>query len=87
LRERPYKASIEISLSDEEALKGLFYPIKPELKDRVSERINVNGRLEGHRLTIEISASDITALRAAINSYLRILSCLVKLTEELKKRL
>ena len=87
MRERPYKALIEISLSDEEALKGLFYPIKPELKDRVSERINVNGRLEGPRLIIEISASDITALRAAINSYLRILSCLVRLTGGLRKRL
>lgn len=45
--------------------------IRPELISAPSDRVNISLESEGEELTFHITAEDITALRAAVNAYLR----------------
>lgn len=44
--------------------------LKPELESGVSERSRVILKSSDKGLVVEVSADDVTALRAAVNSYL-----------------
>ncbi|MEM2927009.1 MAG: KEOPS complex subunit Pcc1 [Candidatus Bathyarchaeia archaeon] len=65
------KAIIAIDFEDEDCLKGALKALAPETLHAISSRSNVKIRLEGRSLILEFSARDSTALRAAMNSYLR----------------
>ncbi len=53
-----------------EGVKNLYRALLPESEVRLSDRSEVEVRLEGDELLIKIKARDISALRAALNSYL-----------------
>jgi tRNA threonylcarbamoyladenosine modification (KEOPS) complex Pcc1 subunit len=67
-------AIIEIELESPEIAKTLFLALNPETESVPSERATTQLRLKGNSLTIDVEAEDITALRAAINSFLAWLS-------------
>lgn len=57
--------------ASEELVDILLGALKPEAERPSSHRSSVSMDAEGRRLTIRVTASDIAALRAALNSYLR----------------
>ncbi|MBS7609718.1 hypothetical protein KEJ36_03200 [Candidatus Bathyarchaeota archaeon] len=65
------RAIISIDFEDEDCLEGALKALMPETLRAVSSRSNVKIFLEGRSLILEFSARDSTALRAAMNSYLR----------------
>jgi tRNA threonylcarbamoyladenosine modification (KEOPS) complex Pcc1 subunit len=67
-------ATIEIELESVDIAKNLFLALKPETKSVPSERAKTQLSLQGNLLVIDIEAEDLTALRAALNSFLAWLS-------------
>ena len=73
-------AEVSIQLSPEIAAiveKSLI----PEVEHPVSQRSNVEIQAEEERLTISMEASDVTALRAAFNSYLRWVEAIINVID------
>ncbi len=62
-------AVIRVSLSSEGAVSAAMSALKPELN--TSRRFSVDLREEGGDLVVVIRANDLSALRAALNSYAR----------------
>lgn len=67
-------AKIEVELESAEIAKTLYLALKPETKSVQSERANTKLDLRDNLLLIDVKAEDLTALRAAINSFLAWLS-------------
>jgi tRNA threonylcarbamoyladenosine modification (KEOPS) complex Pcc1 subunit len=53
----------------------------PEAEHPISQRSNVEIKAEKERLMISMEASDVTALRAAFNSYLRWVEAIVNVVD------
>ena len=64
------QAEVSIRLSPEVAAI-VKESLTPEAEHPISQRSDVEVKAEGGTLTISMEASDITALRAAFNSYIR----------------
>ena len=64
------RSTLEIDVGDPELAKILHKALVPETLSVPSDRARVSLTLEGGTLIIEIEADDLTALRAAMNSYL-----------------
>jgi len=67
-------AIVEIELESAEVAKTLFSALNPETKSVPSERADTKLNLNDNLLIIDIQAEDLTALRAALNSFLAWLS-------------
>lgn len=67
-------AIIEIELESAEIAKTLFLALNPETKSVPSERATTLLLVKENILSIDIEAEDLTALRAALNSFLAWLS-------------
>ena len=65
------QAVIRLNFSSEEQLKVVLEALKPETRTPPSRRSRVQIMSEGKCLTLSFEATDTSALRAAINSYLR----------------
>jgi len=65
------QAIIRLNFSSEKQLKVVLEALKPETKPPATRRSKVQMRGEGNSLTLNFKARDTSALRAAINSYLR----------------
>jgi tRNA threonylcarbamoyladenosine modification (KEOPS) complex Pcc1 subunit len=63
-------ADVEIE-APEESVNILLRALQPEAERPSSDRSSVSMEAEGRHLNLRIRASDISALRAALNSYLR----------------
>jgi len=63
-------ADVEIE-APEEWVNILLRALQPEAERPSSARSSVSMKAEGRHLNLRIRASDISALRAALNSYLR----------------
>jgi KEOPS complex subunit Pcc1 len=63
-------AVLEIDLESSQMAETIKRALEPETDSVPSERSATRVRSEGTRLIIEITAEDLTALRAAMNSYL-----------------
>jgi KEOPS complex subunit Pcc1 len=61
---------LRIPLDSEENAKILLKALTPETASVPSDRARVELAVEGSVLVLRINASDLTALRAAMNSYL-----------------
>jgi len=68
---------LEFELGDHSAT--VYESLKPELEAVPSERSKVNMSVQEGRLNLFITADDIISLRAAVNTWLR----LVKIAEEM----
>ncbi|MBE0512711.1 hypothetical protein IBX38_06650 [Candidatus Bathyarchaeota archaeon] len=65
------QAIIRLNFSSEKQLKVVLEALQPETKTPSTRRSKVQMRGEGNSLTLNFKARDTSALRAAINSYLR----------------
>jgi tRNA threonylcarbamoyladenosine modification (KEOPS) complex Pcc1 subunit len=68
---RGANATIRIDLGRVEANSIVYRSLKPETRSLPSRRVESRIRLND-AIIIEIQASDIVALRAAVNSYMRL---------------
>jgi len=65
------RAEIAIELSSKRHAVAIYKALKPETKHSIGPRSKVAIRQRGKDLRITVSAKDLRALRAALNSYLR----------------
>ncbi len=65
------QAIIRLSFSSEKQLKVVMEALKPETTSPSTRRSKVQMKDEGNSLTLNFEARDTSALRAAVNSYLR----------------
>jgi tRNA threonylcarbamoyladenosine modification (KEOPS) complex Pcc1 subunit len=71
LKPRLTQAEAEIQIeATSDTVKVLIESLQPELEHAVSERSTVNITFNNKGIVIGITADDVTALRAAVNSYL-----------------
>lgn len=68
---------VRLDFPSEERLKIVLDALKPETRSTVSPRSRVKVEGMGSSLILNFEATDTSALRAAVNSYLRWV-CLVK---------
>ena len=66
----PISAKVNIVLGAD-LLDAVKTALIPEAQSPSSERSRIEVRIQGNELVIETFASDTTALRASLNSYLR----------------
>jgi KEOPS complex subunit Pcc1 len=66
----PVKAEIKLEI-DNNLLKTVETALKPESNTPSSDRSNTSVAVVKNQLVLYIEASDTTALRASLNSYLR----------------
>ncbi|UCE11381.1 MAG: hypothetical protein JSW61_05460 [Candidatus Thorarchaeota archaeon] len=64
------EATLTLDLGSPESARLILSALNPETSSSPAERAKVRLAVEDSNLVIFISASDITALRAAMNSYL-----------------
>jgi len=79
------EAIIQLRFSSKKQLKVVLEALKPETKTPATRRSRVQVNGEGNSLTLSFEATDTSALRAAINSYLRQTSMainIIRLMEE-----
>ncbi|KPV64306.1 MAG: Transcription factor Pcc1 [Candidatus Bathyarchaeota archaeon BA2] len=65
------QAVIRLNFSSKKQLKVVLEALKPETRTAQTRRSKVHVKGEGSKLTLSFEATDTSALRAAINSYLR----------------
>ena len=76
------KSVIEIPLESKATAEILLEALKPETKSGPSDRATTHVSLKDTVLVIEVRAADITALRAAMNSYIAWVSACIKSIEQ-----
>ena len=78
------QAVIRLNFSSEKPLNVVLEALKPETETSSTSRSNVDMNTEGQMLILDFRATDTSALRAAMNSYLRLIGVAMniqKLTE------
>ena len=78
------QAVIRLNFSSEKSLNVVLGALKPETETSSTSRSNVDMKTEGQMLILDFRATDTSALRAALNSYLRLIGVAMniqKLTE------
>ena len=67
------QAVIRLNFSSEKQLKVVLQALTPETETSSTSRSEVQMTVEGRGLILDFRAKDTSALRAAINSYLRLI--------------
>ena len=67
------QAVIRLNLSSEKQLKAVLEALKPETETSTTSRSKVEMKTENQTLILDFRAKDTSALRAAMNSYLRLI--------------
>ncbi len=65
------EASVRLRFKSKEQLESIFKALEPETRTKMTTRSKVKVTKEGDCLKLSFEASDTSALRAAMNSYLR----------------
>jgi len=78
------QAVIRLNFSSEKQLKVVLEALKPETRT-APRRSKVHVKGEGNSLTLIFEATDTSALRAAINSYLRFTSMAINVLGLMEK--
>jgi tRNA threonylcarbamoyladenosine modification (KEOPS) complex Pcc1 subunit len=78
-------AVIRLNFSSEKQLKVVLEALKPETETSTTSRSKVDIKAEGQNLILEFKATDTSALRAALNSYLRLIGVAMNLQKLTKK--
>jgi len=78
------QAVIRLNFSSKKSLNVVLGALKPETETSSTSRSKVDMKTEGQMLILDFRATDTSALRAAMNSYLRLIGVAMnvqKLTE------
>jgi KEOPS complex subunit Pcc1 len=73
------QAVIRLNFSSEKQLQVVLQALKPETETSSTRRSKVNMATEGQGLVLDFRAKDTSALRASINSYLRLIGVAMNL--------
>jgi tRNA threonylcarbamoyladenosine modification (KEOPS) complex Pcc1 subunit len=75
------KSTIEIPLDSKKTAELLLAALSPETQSGPSDRATTKVSIRDSVLVIEVEANDITALRAAMNSYIAWVSACLRTIE------
>ncbi|MEM0023686.1 MAG: KEOPS complex subunit Pcc1 [Thermofilaceae archaeon] len=78
-----YEAVIAINAVDEVEAKALFKALSVETSSQPSPRVRVQIDLQGAHLLLRFTSERRSSLRAALNSFLRLLTALERAAQEL----
>jgi len=81
------QAVIRLNFSSEKQLKVVLEALKPETRTPPTHRSKVQIMSEGNSLTLNFEATDTSALRAAINSYLRLTGTVIDVAKFIEESL
>jgi tRNA threonylcarbamoyladenosine modification (KEOPS) complex Pcc1 subunit len=70
---------VNIEVPSEKDLQVIMQALEPEIKLTSSSRSKVSLSTEGNKLILHLEAKDSSAMRAAVNSYLRLIDVAMKL--------
>ena len=73
------QAVVRIKFSSEKQLNVVLGALTPETKTSSTSRSKVNMKTDGQMLILDFRATDTSALRAAMNSYLRLIGVAMNL--------
>ncbi|MCJ7614451.1 hypothetical protein MUO71_06800 [Candidatus Bathyarchaeota archaeon] len=73
------QAVVRLNFSSEKQLKAVLEALKPETDTSTTSRSEVLMKADENSLIIEFNAKDTSALRAAMNSYLRLIGVAMNL--------
>lgn len=73
------KAVVRLNFSSDKQLQVVMQALKPEIDSSSTSRSKVSMVAEGQALVLDFMATDTSALRAAINSYLRLVGVAMNL--------
>ena len=73
------KAVVRINFSSDEQLRVVLDAIKPETEISSTKRSEIQIKAENQCLILEFGAKDTSALRASMNSYLRLIGVAINL--------
>ena len=73
------QAVIRLNFSSEKQLKVVLEALRPETETSATPRSKVHLKAEGQSLILEFKANDTSALRASMNSYLRLIGVAMNL--------
>ncbi|MBN2229477.1 MAG: hypothetical protein JW779_07755 [Candidatus Thorarchaeota archaeon] len=77
---------LEIPLESNQVAKILYSALVPETESIPSDRATTMVSVKGKSLLIEIEASDLTAMRAAINSYIAWISACMRTIKSIDEK-
>lgn len=77
------KSVIEIPFESKKTAEIILSALRPETKSGPSDRATTQVSLRDSVLIIQVEAGDITALRAAMNSYIAWVSACIKSIEQI----
>ena len=77
------KSVIEIPLESKKNAEILFAALAPETRSGPSDRATTKLSMRDSVLVIEVEAEDLTALRAAMNSYIAWVSACIKSLDQI----
>ena len=75
------KSTVEIPLESKKIAELLLAALSPETKSAPSDRAITNVSIRDNVLVIDVEANDLTALRAAMNSYISWVSACLRTVE------
>ena len=78
------EATVKFEFKSEQVLKTVFNALKPETLSAPTRRSKTYIEINGKTLTLKFEAKDTTALRAALNSYLRWIRLIVEILDFLE---
>ena len=73
------QAVVRLKFSSEKQLNVVLGALKPETETSSTSRSEVDMKTEDQTLILDFKATDTSALRAAMNSYLRLIGVAMKL--------
>jgi len=77
------RAEVSISFKSRRLADSIAKSLSPEANHPAGTKSRVRVRVQQRRLDITFLARDVTALRATMNSYLRIITASLRVTEAL----
>ena len=78
-------STLEIPLESEQLANILYTALLPETESIPSDRATTSVSVKGSSLVVEITANDLTAMRAALNSYVAWISACMKTMDSIDK--
>jgi len=73
------QAVVQLKFSSEKQLHVVLQALKPETETSSTHRSKVHITTENHNLILDFRATDTSALRASMNSYLRLIGVAIDL--------
>jgi len=78
------EAAVKFEFESERVLETVYSALKPETVSAPTKRSKAYIEVDGKTLTLRFEARDTTALRAALNSYLRWMKLIVEVLDFLE---